>query len=199
MQLDKFDTKFLGKNIFYYEQIDSTQSEIWRLYEKNAPNGTLIIAGIQTKGQGTHGRNWYTEEKNNIAFSFLIKPDCNIKKLDGLTLEIAQIINQIFKERYNIELSIKKPNDIVYNNKKVGGILTQTKIVCENVKALVVGIGINTSQTEFNEEISKIATSIKREFNIEVNVEEFIKDFCKRFEKKIIERVGITRMEVLNK
>ena len=127
MQLKNLTTNFLGRNSIYYKEIDSTQSEIWRLIEnKMALNGTLVFADIQTKGKGTHGRIWHTDEKNNIAFSFYIQMDCNIEKLDGITLEIANIIVDIFKTQYKIDLEIKKPNDIVFNNKKIGGILTES-------------------------------------------------------------------------
>lgn len=189
MQLNNINTKFLGKNNIYYNIIDSTQSEIWRLYDKEAPSGTLVMAGIQTKAKGTHGRVWHTDQANNIAFSFLIRPDCNIKRLDGLTIEIARIIIQIFKEKYNINLNIKEPNDIVYNNKKIGGILTETKIVKEKVKALAVGIGMNTMQEKFSKEIDNIASSIKNEFKIIVDTGSFIETFCEKFEKEIIERM----------
>ena len=188
MQLRKFNTEFIGKSMYCYEQLDSTQLEIWRLYEKGAANGTLVMASLQTDGKGTKGRKWYTDEKNNIAFSFLVRTSCNINRLYGLTLNIAEIIVKIFKDKYNIKLEIKQPNDIMCNNKKVGGILTQTKVKGENVKALVVGIGINTSKTKFNKDIMDIATSIKKEFNIDVDIEMFIEEFCIRFEKEIIER-----------
>lgn len=190
MQLNNLNTKFLGGKNLYYDTIDSTQAEIWRLYENDIENGTLIMAGVQTNGKGTHGRTWYTDKINNIAFSFYIKMDCEISKLNGLTLEIAEVITKIFEEKYNINLYIKEPNDIVYKNKKIGGILTEAKVVREHVKSLVIGIGINTSQTEFAEEISEVATSIKKEFDIDVNTQDFIEEFCNKFEKKIIERIA---------
>lgn len=190
MQLKNLTTNFLGRNSIYYKEIDSTQSEIWRLIEnKMALNGTLVFADIQTKGKGTHGRIWHTDEKNNIAFSFYIQMDCNIEKLDGITLEIANIIVDIFKTQYKIDLEIKKPNDIVFNNKKIGGILTETKVISGNVKHLVVGIGINTEKENFSEDIKDIATSIKKEFNVDIAVKEFIEEFCNRFENEIIKRM----------
>jgi len=190
MQLKNLKTNFLGRNVIYYEKIDSTQDEIWRLVEnKNIKNGTLVMTDIQTQGKGTHGRIWHTDETNNIAFSFFIQTDCNIKKLDGITVDIAKIIVEIFKDKYDINLEIKQPNDIVYNSKKVGGILTQSKIISEDIKFLVIGIGINTSKTKFTEDIKNIATSIKKEFDIDVQVEEFIAEFCNRFEKHILERI----------
>ena len=191
MQLKNLKTNFLGKNSIYYKQIDSTQSEIWRLIENNsATNGMLVFADIQNKGKGTHGRIWHTDEANNIAFSFFIQMNCDIKKLDGITLKIAQIIVEIFKTEYEIDLDIKLPNDLVFNNKKLGGILTETKIKSEKVKCLVVGIGINTNKEHFSEDIKDTATSIKKEFNIKVNTEDFIAEFCNRFEKEIIKRIG---------
>lgn len=175
---------------YFYRKIDSTQLEIWRRIEANKiDNKTVVIADIQTNGKGTHGRKWHTDEVNNIAFSFFRQINCEIDKLDGLTTEMAQIILDIFKEIYQIELQIKLPNDIFYNDKKVGGILSETKVSGNIVKYIVVGIGINTCQTEFDAEIKDIATSIKNEFGIDVDRMKIIEEFCNRFEKRISERI----------
>lgn len=175
---------------YFYRKIDSTQLEIWRRIEANKiDDKTVVIADIQTNGKGTHGRKWHTDEVNNIAFSFFRQINCEIDKLDGLTTEMAQIILDIFKEIYQIELQIKLPNDIFYNGKKVGGILSETKVSGNIVKYIVVGIGINTCQTEFDAEIKDIATSIKNEFGIDVDRMKIIEEFCNRFEKRISERI----------
>ena len=136
---------------------------------------------------GTHNRKWYTDEKDNIAFSFYIETNCNIEKLNGITIEIAKTILKVFKNLYDIDLQIKEPNDIVYQGKKIAGILSQSKSIEDTLKYLVIGIGINTNQENFNEEISQIATSIKNEFNIEVDNTKVISSFCNLFENKIIE------------
>lgn len=189
MQLTNLNCNFLGKTFNYYEEIDSTQDEIWRLIESNSiKNGQLVAANIQTKGKGTHGRVWHTDESNNIAFSFYIEMNNNVDSLEGLTYEIAETIVEVFKEKYKLELQIKKPNDIVCNGKKLGGILTESKVTQERVKYLVIGIGINTNKTNFTDDIKNIATSIKKEFNIEINTAEFISEFCNRFEKIIQKR-----------
>lgn len=185
MRLSNLNTKYLGKENEYFDVIDSTQSEVWRKYEAGAKNGYLVFSGIQTAGQGTHGRKWYTDFDGNVAFSLLILPNCNVDKLDGITYKIAEIIIDILKEKYGISLEIKKPNDIVYKGKKIGGILTQSKLEGKFVKALVIGIGINTLQMEFKKDICNIASSIKKEFGVVINKEEFISDFCNSFEKYI--------------
>ncbi len=135
---------------------------------------------------GTHGRIWHTNEKNNIAFSFFIKLDCNINKLEGVTLKIAQILIDIINTKYKINLLIKKPNDIVYANKKIGGILTQTKVISGKVQNLIVGIGINTNKTKFPKDIKTIATSIKKQFNIDIDNQYIITEFCNQFEKYLL-------------
>ena len=186
MKLKNLETSFLGRNCIHYKVIDSTQSEIWRFIKnETASNGTLIYTDIQANGKGTHGRVWHTDETNNIAFSFFIEMNCNIRKLEGITLKIAKIITEILKTKYGINLDIKKPNDIVYKTKKIGGILTETKVIRENVKYLVVGIGINTTKEKFSDDIKDYATSIKKEFNADVNVEDFIAEFCNIFEDEI--------------
>ena len=139
---------------------------------------------------GTHGRIWHTDERNNIAFSFYIKSNCDISRLDGMTTEVAETILEVLKKTYNINLKIKKPNDIIYNNKKIGGILCETKIVGEKVKAIVIGIGINTNKKDFPEDIKQIASSILNEFNIIIDNKKVIEEFCNIFENRIIRRIG---------
>ena len=153
----------------HYEKIDSTQKEVWRRLEKSI----IISADIQTDGIGTHGRIWYTTQKGNIAFSIGLELNKSINKLNNLTIEIAEIILDVFENLYQIKLQIKHPNDIMINNQKVGGILTETKLQGEIVKYLVIGIGINTN----NEEIS---TSIKKEFGIEIDNSKVIEEICQR-------------------
>ena len=172
------NTKFLGRNIEYYEKIDSTQLEVWRRINKKQMEN------------GTHGRIWHTDERNNIAFSFYIKSNCDISRLDGMTTEVAETILEVLKKTYNINLKIKKPNDIIYNNKKIGGILCETKIVGEKVKAIVIGIGINTNKKDFPEDIKQIASSILNEFNIIIDNKKVIEEFCNIFENRIIRRIG---------
>lgn len=189
MQLENLNCNFLGKTFDFYEEIDSTQDAIWRLIDnKKIVDGHLIAANIQKKGKGTHGRIWHTDESNNIAFSFYIEMGKDISSLDGLTFEIAQVIVELFKDKYDVCLDIKQPNDIMCNGKKIGGILTEAKVIGYEVKYLVIGVGINTNKMYFTEDIKELATSIKREFNIEIDSLEFIAEFCNRFEKIIQKR-----------
>ena len=182
----KLKTKYLGQKIIYYNQLDSTQKEIWRRIENdNIENGNIIVAQIQTDGIGTHGRRWYTSEQNNIAFSIYLKIEKPVENIKTITLELAKTFVEVFENLYEIEIEIKTPNDLIINNKKIGGILTQSKLQGEIVKYLVIGIGINTNQENVNQETTNIATSVKKETKIEINNENIIIEFCNLFERKL--------------
>lgn len=118
-----------------------------------------------------------------------MKTNCKIEKLEGITIEIAKTLVETFESLYHITLQIKHPNDIVVGNKKIGGILTQTKLKGDIAERMVVGIGMNTNQEEFAEEINHIASSIKKEFNIEVDNQKVISQFCNRLERKLEKRI----------
>ena len=80
MQSKNLKTSFLGRNMFYYKTIDSTQKEVFRrIEENNIKNGTVIYSDLQTSGVGTHGRVWYTDEENNIVWAKkLEKAGCHV-------------------------------------------------------------------------------------------------------------------------
>lgn len=149
----------------------------------------LLWQMYKQKENGTHGRKWYTDQKDNIAFSFLLEVNCKISQLEGITIEIAQTMVEVLKKLYDISLTIKFPNDLVYKGKKLGGILTETKLKGEYVKYVVIGIGMNTNQEKFSPEISKIASSIKKEFQITVDAKKVIAEFCNGWEAKIQARL----------
>lgn len=192
MKLRNLKTNFLGRDFYFYEEIDSTQNEIFRRIKKGQIiNGSVIMADIQTAGKGTHGRIWHTDEKGNIAFSFYIQTNCEIERFDGLTIDIAKILVDMFREKYKINIQIKEPNDLMINNKKIGGILTQGKINGKYIRYLVIGIGININKKYFTNDIKDIATSIKKEFKVDIDREEVIAEFCNIFEKEINRRIKV--------
>lgn len=186
IQLKNLKTQFIGRNICYYESITSTQDKAKELIQKGQADGTIVIAKMQTKGKGTKGRIWYTGE-DNLAFTMILYPKCEMKKLEGITIQIAKCMIQTIKQLYGVQLEIKKPNDIMLNGKKMGGILTQTTTREEKVNSLLIGIGLNIHQTNFPPEIDLLATSLKKELGGKYNIEEIIATFCNLFEKKYTE------------
>lgn len=160
-KIKRAKTKYIGKQLKFFDEIDSTQTEAKRNVEKYE-NGTVIIAELQTAGKGTHGRVWHTKA-DNIAMTLILKPEININKLEGFTVAIAENIQQAIKELYGIELEIKLPNDLLLNKKKICGILTEVITIKEQVKEIFIGIGFNVNEKEFSSDIANIATSLYKE------------------------------------
>lgn len=187
MDLSGISTKFLGKKIQYFEAITSTQEYV-KEQEKllNLIEGEIIFAERQILGVGTHQRKWFTGKENNLAFSFVLYPNCNISKLDRLTRVIAESMVQAIKQMYLIRLDIKEPNDIMYKNKKMGGILTESITEGEQVKKVFIGIGFNVNQEKFPGNLGDIATSLKKEFKTEFPRKEILIRFLEIFEEKYL-------------
>lgn len=180
-------TKFIGKELEYFYEIDSTQAEAKRNVEKYK-NGTVIIADMQTAGRGTHGRVWHTKT-DNIAMTIILKPEINIKKLEGFTVAIAEKIQQAIKELYGIELEIKLPNDLLLNGKKICGILTEVVTIKEIVKEIFIGIGFNVNEKEFSSDISDIATSLYKETKQVYCREDIICKILENIEQELEKRI----------
>lgn len=181
-QIKKSNTKYIGKEIIYKQNIDSTHKYALRQIHNNIKNGTIILAEEQSDAIGTKGRIWYTG-KNNIAMSIVIFPKCHIQQLEGLTKNIAIAIQNAIYELYGKKLDIKEPNDLLCNGKKVCGILTQTATEEQQVKYLIISIGMNVNETQFPEEIQSIATSLKKEYLEEYSREEIIIKIIEKLEK----------------
>lgn len=188
MNLEKIrstETKKIGKKLEYFEKISSTHKYAKEIAMQRDSDGKLIIAEIQTDGIGTKGRIWYTGENKNIAMTMILKPQCKISKLEGLTLQIAECMKKTIYDLYQIQLKIKKPNDLILNNKKICGILTEINTISEKINYLIISLGFNVNEDNFSEETQDIATSLKKEYNQNFEREEIIKKFIEILEEEI--------------
>lgn len=150
-------------NYIEFEKIDSTNNEGKKgIYEP----WTVLVAKEQTQGKGRLGEKWFSP-KGGLYFSIIL-PKTEINDLQTITILTAFCVAKIIKEEYHLEPLIKIPNDVLINNKKVCGILTEN-IIDKELKLSVIGIGLNTNIENFNEELKNIATSIKIESNKEVD------------------------------
>lgn len=190
MEIEKMQnakTKYIGKDLHFFKEIDSTQTEAKRNVEKYK-DGSIIIADVQTKGKGTHGRIWHTKE-DNIAMTIILKPKINLSKLEGFTYAIAENIKKAIRDLYNMDLEIKMPNDLLLNNKKICGILTETTTIKEHVKEIFIGIGFNVNENEFSDEIADIATSLYKETNQKYCREDIICKIIENIEIELEKRI----------
>ena len=173
-------TAQLGRNIIHFDTIDSTNKKAKELASKGAEDGTIIISEIQESGSGRFKRVW-ASPKGGIWFSMILRPNIVPTECTKVTQITAAAMYKSLSS-FGANVNIKWPNDIVLNNKKLCGILTELKCDLETVDYLVVGIGLNVNIENFDDEISSIATSLKIEFNKDFNRTEIISSFLNTFE-----------------
>lgn len=162
MQFDR--PKFI-----YFEEISSTNEYLKNNYQ-NLNSLTFIRSDYQTNGVGQFLRVWQSEKQKNLLFSLILK-DLTINKLQKIKKIVIDILIAFLKT-LNINGTFVEPNDIFVNNKKILGILIETKITNNFLNYLIIGIGINVNQTTFD---NIIATSVKLETKQEYQVQKLYK------------------------
>lgn len=182
LKIDELSSK-LKNQIIYFEEMNSTQD--YAKNKTNIENGGVVITDNQIKGKGTHGRKWYTNMCENITMTITYFPQCDISKMEDFTVKIAEIIKNVVFELYGYKLELKQPNDLLLNNKKICGILTECSTEAGVVKKVYIGIGFNVNQKNFNKDIEQIATSLLKEFNIKFKREKIIISIIEKMNKLI--------------
>ncbi|MDD4908291.1 MAG: biotin--[acetyl-CoA-carboxylase] ligase [Candidatus Omnitrophica bacterium] len=153
------DTKFMGRKIYYFDSSSSTNDIAMQLASKGAPEGTIILSESQTKGRGRLDRAWISPKYKGIYLSFILKPDILPKDAPILTLLAGVSACEALKEVCGVDSLIKWPNDILAQNKKIGGILTELSAETDEIHHIVVGIGLNVNNDK--KSLLPSATSVR--------------------------------------
>lgn len=176
-------TEWAGRNIAYFDSVDSTNLRARQLGDEGSPNGTLVVSDCQTSGRGRRGHVWESPAGTCIYMSVLLRPQIPPDKASMLTLVAACSVAEGIRDCEDVELKIKWPNDIIINGKKLVGILTEMSTQIDYINHVTVGVGINVNQMEFPEEISKTATSLRFECGHTVRRAPIIAAVMKRLEE----------------
>lgn len=152
------------EQVVYVPSLDSTNDYLKELAAQGAPHGTAVLADHQTGGHGRRGRSFHSPAGQGIYLSLLLRPDCRPGELMHLTCATGVAVCDAFAQTLGIRPGIKWTNDIVWQRKKLGGILTELRLTKQGtVDYAIIGIGINCCQREmdFPAEIRQIATSVE--------------------------------------
>ncbi len=135
-------TENIGKRVYYFEELDSTQNFAQQIAADKKENGTIVIAEKQTSGRGRLDRKW-TSPKGGIWFSLIIHPKFDVSSSTLIPILSAVALSKSIKKILGIDTEVKWPNDIILNGKKVAGILVDASVQANNIEYLILGIGIN--------------------------------------------------------
>ena len=150
-------------NILFFDTIDSTNTRAKALAAQGAPEGTVLIANHQTGGRGRLGRTFLSPAGTGIYMSVLLRPNCPPARLMHLTCAAAVAACDAVEQAVGLRPGIKWTNDLVHENRKLAGILTELGLSPGGlVNWAVIGIGINCLQTEadFDPAIRSFAGSL---------------------------------------
>ena len=167
--------------------IDSTNEYIKLNKSFFSQNSLAVYSFNQTNGKGQRGKKWITEPYKNTCISFYYRVDKPSEyTLLKINLCTTLTVLEVLKSYDITDLKIKWPNDIMSGNRKIAGILIETTLVKNKINDLIIGIGLNVNQTDFD--VIKEATSMKilksKSFNLHMISKQFVEKFSS-FDDKI--------------
>jgi len=138
------------KNNFFIKETPSTNALMWKMIrESNLPEGFVLSTNFQMAGKGQQGNSWESEAGKNLLFSLLLYPH-------KLPVEQQFIISQLVSvgikkalDEYTDGITVKWPNDIYWNDRKLAGILIENSLQGGQINSVVIGIGLNVNQSKF--------------------------------------------------
>ncbi|MCX6559684.1 MAG: biotin--[acetyl-CoA-carboxylase] ligase [Candidatus Aminicenantes bacterium] len=139
----------------------STNDEAKRLARGGAAAGVAVVAGAQTAGRGTRGRVWQSPRGLGLYLSVILRPP--IADLAGLPLRAARAVQDAVEETVGVRAAVEPPNDIVWDGRKLGGVLCESGFEGARLEFAIVGVGLNVNQTaaDFPPDIADTAVSLR--------------------------------------
>jgi len=182
----KLNTKFVGRNFIYAQNISSTNSYLSE-QNKELENGSVILSEFQTDGKGRLKRSWYSNEGENLTFSILLNNHISKLNLNHLNLATSLAVSSSIENLYQLKTDLKWPNDVLINNKKVSGILLESSIKGSELEKVIVGIGINVNQNKFVGDFNIQPTSVRHEMRKNIERERLLSEVLNTFEELLFE------------
>ena len=180
----ELETEYIGKNIFIFNEVASTNTVAKFLSMNDIEHGTVIISEKQTQAKGRSGKSWESP-LGGVWLSIVLSPNVDYSKLPLITLATGVAVAKTL-EKVGVENpEIKWPNDIMINGKKVCGILTEAVTKFNTIENIIVGVGIdaNLDVEDFPEELQIGTTTLKEELGKKGDENLLIKLFLEEFEK----------------
>ncbi len=136
------DTHQIGRRVLVFDSVDSTNTRIAAFANDPANDGLAMLAGEQTAGRGQHGRSWFCEAGTGVLLSVLLFPPAALRRPAVLAAWAANSVCETIAQTTGLAATIKWPNDVLIDGRKVCGILI------EQGQGTIVGIGLNVNQTK---------------------------------------------------
>ncbi|WP_319526145.1 biotin--[acetyl-CoA-carboxylase] ligase [uncultured Desulfosarcina sp.] len=168
--------------IHFYEETESTMDEAMRLARNGCPDYTVAVALRQTRGRGRMQRVW-SSDAGGLYFTVVVRPDIPLMFSGLVNLAAAVDMADTLKSGYAVAAGLKWPNDILVNEKKICGILSQMEAEGDQVGYLNIGLGLNVNNQP--ESVETGAVSLKSLLGRSIPRREILVAFLDAFEKRM--------------
>ncbi|WP_256002683.1 biotin--[acetyl-CoA-carboxylase] ligase [Pedobacter deserti] len=181
MQNNTFPTLFVGHNLIRLSSVGSTNDFLKMMLSNSEPllEGTVIMADNQFAGRGQYSSSWQSEPGSNLTFSIFLKPGfVPLEKQFLLNMAVCVGINEVLCKLTPSGFSVKWPNDVYYQDRKVGGVLIENGVSERIISYSIVGIGINVNQQNFDGPGLAKAVSIGKILQQHVDLQDLLRQIC---------------------
>jgi BirA family biotin operon repressor/biotin-[acetyl-CoA-carboxylase] ligase len=185
-------TSFKTNLVHYLPSCHSTNEIAQNLLVSGVEDGAVVITDDQFAGKGQSGNVWQSSPYNNLTFSLVLRPKAlKPKEQFGITMAVSLAIIDVLSDYLPGELSIKWPNDIYFSGRKIAGMLIESNIKGQLAESLVIGIGLNVNQNDFN---GLNATSIIKETGKKQNLNSILNKLYASIAERYDQSLGISKV-----
>jgi len=161
----------MGRVLYFYDRISSTNTAAVAMAESGAPDGTVIVAESQTTGRGRMGRSWISPPNVNLYVSIVLRPGTLPARIGIWSIGAAVVVARTIRGTTGLKARLKWPNDILIGKRKVSGLLLESAIQNGGIRYLVLGIGINVNLevSTLPENLRPLVTSLREELGHKID------------------------------
>lgn len=156
-------TRFPAR-LHHFPSAESTNTLLLDAAANGAPEGTLYLADAQSVGRGRGGHSWHSAPGDGLYVSVLAKPSLQLREALWISLATALAAKTAIKSTTGLSIDLRWPNDLLFEGKKLGGILVEAAVEPDadaTLRYAVIGIGININHESFPPELTALATSLR--------------------------------------
>jgi len=152
----------IGREIIVLDQTGSTNDAVLQIATPDSKEGLVLFAEHQTAGRGQRGNRWESAAAKGLWFSVLLRPVIEINRSPLLTAWAAEAISETIENEFSLKTTIKLPNDVQIEGRKVAGVLVEMRAHEKARHSAIIGIGININQAleDFPKELQSRAISL---------------------------------------
>ncbi len=133
-------------SLIVLDEVDSTNDEAARQLSAGRPTPFAVLSRRQTSGRGRFGRVWHSASESNLYASFAFRPRVEPERMQTFTLWMGLNVCELLANFANVTPGIKWPNDILFDGRKAGGMLTEARVDSDQIRDLVFGLGLNVNR-----------------------------------------------------